>query len=627
MRKENLLLLLSLCLMALPAAGQGQKYWLTGGQNTSNTRHAASETRLSAANAGSLKLNWAFTTAGDVSATPAVDDGAVYFPDWKGNLYRVDARTGALRWRKEIREYIAPTPATAFARATPAIAGNALFIGTQQGEPKFGAYVLGINKNNGSLLWKTQVDAHPDAIVTQSAVVYGNKVYVGVASLEEATAANPFYPCCSFRGSMVCLDAGTGKILWKTYTVPEGKGFSGNAVWGSTPVIDPKRNSVYITTGNNYTVPQAILDIVAAGGTPEQVKSSIMAVDGSAENYFDAILALDLNTGKVKWSKLAIPFDAWTVACFFDGPNCPENAGPDYDFGQGPALFSVGSGAGRRELLGAGQKSGQYWVVNPDNGQEVWTTQVGPGGTLGGLQWGSAVDGKQIYTAVSNNDFTPHLMTTGPGAGTTVRGGFWAALDAATGAVVWETAAAKAPAFGPFDGAVAINTGMVTVANGVVLAGSMDAQGTMYAFNAATGEQLWSFLSGGSVNSGPAVVDGNVYWGSGYANFGFGTGNTKLYSFGLPANSAARMGPANLADPSISVYPTLATQTVKIVSKDRGNIRSIRVFDLAGRLVKELGPTGTASYELDLRAVPAGTYLVKIATLAGSTSAKVVVLR
>ncbi len=101
--------------------------------------------------------------------------------------------------------------------------------------------MLGINKNNGSLLWKTQVDNHPDAIVTQSAVVYGNKVYVGVASLEEATAANPFYPCCSFRGSMVCLDAGTGKILWKTYTAPEGKGFSGNAVWGSTPVIDPKR--------------------------------------------------------------------------------------------------------------------------------------------------------------------------------------------------------------------------------------------------------------------------------------------------------------------------------------------------------------------------------------------------
>ncbi len=167
---------------------------------------------------------------------------------------------------------------------------------------------------------------------------------------------------------------------------------------------------------------------------------------------------------------------------------------------------------------------------------------------------------------------------------------------------------------------------MVTVANGVVLAGSMDAQGTMYAFNAASGEQLWSFTSGGSVNSGAAVVDGNVYWGSGYANFGLGTGNTKLYSFGLPAGNA-RLGPANLADQAISVYPTLATQTVKIVAKDQGNIRSIRVFDLAGRLVRELGPTGADSYELDLRAVPAGTYLVKIATPAGSTSAKVVVLR
>jgi polyvinyl alcohol dehydrogenase (cytochrome) len=629
MKKENLIfLLLGLFLVPRSGAAQDQKYWLSGGQNTSNTRHAASETKLSPANAGSLKKNWEFTTAGDVSATPAVDDGAVYFPDWKGNLYRVEAKTGDLRWQKQVREYISPEIISTFARATPAVAGNALFIGTQQGNPKFGAYMLGINKVNGNLLWKTQVDAHEDAIITQSAVVYGNKVYVGVASLEEASAANPIYPCCSFRGSMVCLDAGTGKILWKTYMIPEGKGFSGNAVWGSTPVIDPKRNSVYITTGNNYTVPQVILNCVAAGGTPEQVKACIMSVDGSAQNYFDAMLALDLNTGKIKWSKLAIPFDAWTVACLFDGPNCPENAGPDYDFGQGPALFTVGSGASRRELLGAGQKSGQYWVVNPDNGADVWSTQVGPGGTLGGLQWGSAVDGKRIYTAVSNNGFEEHLMKTGPGNNTPVKGGFWAALDAATGVVVWENAATNPPPFGPYpDGAVATNTGMVTVADGVVFAGAMDDVGTMYAFNAATGQQLWSFESGGSVNSGAAVVDGNVYWGSGYANFGFGKGNNKLYSFGLPGNNAARLGLPNAADQAIAMYPTLATQTVKIVSRDRSNIRSIRVFDLAGRLVKEFGATGSASYELDLRSVPAGTYLVKITTSTSSTSTRVVVAR
>ncbi len=626
-----LLLFLSLFLLPFSAVGQDQKYWLTGGQNTSNTRNAASESKLTPANAGTLKKNWEFVTGGDVSATPSVDERSVYFPDWAGNLYRVDAKTGTERWRKQIKSYISPTIRTTFARASPAIAGNTLIIGTQQGSPKFGAYVLAINKVNGELLWKTQVDNHPDAIITQSAVVYGNKVYVGVSSQEEGSAAFiPGYQCCSFRGSMVCLDAATGKVLWQTFMTPDVDGFSGNAIWGSTPVIDPKRNAVYVTTGNNYTVPQAILDIVAQGGSSEAVRARIMNVPGSKENYFDALVAMDLSTGKVKWAKSVLPFDAWTVGCLFEGgANCPENAGPDYDFGQGPALFTVGSGASRRDLLGAGQKSGIYWVVNPDNGANVWSTQVGPGGTLGGLQWGSAVDGKQIYTAVSNNDFTGHTMTKGPGAGSQVKGGFWAALDAATGAVKWENAAANPPAFGPYpEGAVAVNTGMVTVANGVVFAGAMDAQGTMYAFNAATGEKLWSFASGGSVNSGAAVVDGNVYWGSGYTNFGLGTGNNKLYSFGLSgANAPARIGLLSESEASIRLYPTPATQVVNIISRDETNIRSIQLFDLAGRSVKEFGAVASPSYHLDLTGLAAGTYLIKVATKTSSITTKVVVGR
>jgi polyvinyl alcohol dehydrogenase (cytochrome) len=619
-------LLFILYLFVLPLLSNGQdKYWLTGGQNLSNTRNASTETKISPNNAGSLKKNWDFTTGGDVSATPAVDDGSVYFPDWAGNLYRVDAKTGALKWKSEFKAYLGSS--SAFARATPAISGNTLIIGTQLANPPSGAYVLGINKMNGNLLWKTKVDDHFAAIVTQSAVVYGNKVYVGVASQEEAFAADPNYPCCSFRGSLVCLDARTGQILWKTYMTPAGNGFSGVAVWGSTPVIDAKRNSVYITTGNNYTVPQEILDIVAVGGAADVVRTAIMGVEGSAQNYFDAIVSLDLTTGAVKWAKSVIPFDAWTVACFFDGPNCPDNAGPDYDFGQGPALFSVGSGSSKRELLGAGQKSGKYWVVNPDNGADVWQTQVGPGGTLGGLQWGSAVDGKQIYTAISNNYYMPHLMTKGPGAGSTVYGGFWAALDAATGAVTWEYAATNPPPFPPYpgastDGLVANNTGMVTVANGVVFAGAMDAVGTMYAFNAATGEKLWSFESGGSINSGAAVVDGNVYWGSGYSNFGLGTPNNKLYSFGI-SKPSAREGVE--LDQAIKTYPNPATQVMNIVSQDQSNIKSIKVYDLAGRLIKEFRAVGSPTYDLDLRTIPKGTYMVNITTSTESITKKVVV--
>ena len=638
-------LLLFICTVVFSEANaQDGKHWLMAGQNLSNTRHAASENKISASNVGTLAVKWAFTTGGDVSATPVVDGQFVYFPDWAGNLYKVDAATGIEKWRKEFKTYTGQT--FGFARASPAISGNTIVIGTQLGNPTIGAHVLGINKSTGELLWKTKVDDHFASIITQSAVIHDNKAYVGVASLEENFAADPNYPCCSFRGSLVCLDITTGQILWKTYTAPSvavaagDKGFSGNAVWGSTPVIDLKRSSVYITTGNNYTVPQAVIDCNVPGNTPDQVRTCVLAVAGSSANLFDAIVSLDMTTGAIKWTTSVIPFDAWTVACFFDGPNCPENAGPDYDFGQGPALFTTGSGANKRELLGAGQKSGIYWAVDPATGAEVWHTQVGPGGTLGGLQWGSAVDGNQIYTAISNNSYQPHTMTKGPGAGTTVNGGFWAALDAATGAVNWEYAATNPPVDIPLfppspAGAVAINTGMVTSANGVVFGAASDAVGTMYAFNAATGDKLWSFESGGSVNSGAAVVNGTVYWGSGYSNFGLGTFNNKLYAFSLPEkNETTRtsINPGKPASPditlnqTISVYPSPAKDRMKIVSNDNSNIRSVQLFDLSGRLVREFKPAASPVYQLDLSQVATGTYMINVSTTTINKSAKLIVV-
>ena len=610
---------------ALPLAkAQDKKLWLMGGQNTNNTRNASAEKKISPETAGNLVTKWAFTTAGDVSATPAVDKDAVYFPDWAGYLYSVNAETGALVWKKQISEFTGQSINRA--RATPAITGNKLIIGTQLGSPAIGAHVLGINKLTGQLLWKTKVDDHPASIITQSAVVHGNRAYVGVASLEELFAADPTYPCCSFRGSLVCLDVNTGQVLWKTYIVPQltpqpgDKGYSGGAVWGSTPVIDIKRNSVYIATGNNYTVPNAVLACVAAGGTPEQVRNCIMATPGAAQNHFDAMMSMDLTTGAVKWATSAIPFDAWTVACFFGGPNCPPNAGPDYDFGQGPALFSAGSGAQKRDLLGAGQKSGIYWALNPNNGELVWQTQVGPGGEAGGLQWGSAVDDERIYTAVSNSKFEPHTMTTGPGAGTTVKGGFWASLDAVTGARVWETAASNPPASSPPapGGTVATNQGMVTVANGVVFAGAMDAAGTMYAFNSATGEKLWSFESGGSVNSGAAVVDGIVYWGSGYTNFGLGTPNTKLYAFKV--STTVRAGesiPFTYMLGQNTPNPLYSSTEIRFQIPKEGKV-TLSIYDIRGteidRLVDETLAAGEYKTIWNATSRPAGTYIYRLSS-------------
>jgi len=509
------LLLLSGTVLAANPNGD----WPFAGADLQNTRNQDKQAKISVKTAPNLTVQWQFTTGGDVSATPAVDGTTVYVPDWAGNLYAIDRKTGQQIWTVKIAD-ITHVPGDK-ARATPALAGDKVIIGTQGTvlAPTGGAggWVLAFNKNTGALLWQTKADDHPAALITQSATVFGNRVYVGVSSLEEALAAfQPGYQL-SFRGSMLALDLNTGAIVWKTYTAPTG--YTGAAVWGSSPAIDPKRGQLYIATGNNYSVPQSVLDCVTAAGSDPVAQAACLP----ANDYFDSIMALDLKTGAVRWATRAIPYDAWTVDCipfYGDGSNCPDPAGPDYDFGQAPALFTVKDGGKGKphDLVGAGQKSGQYWALDPDTGAVQWVTQAGPGGTGGGLQWGSAVDGQRVYTANANSDLKPWPE---PSGATT---GVWSALDAATGQVLWQT---RPPNGGG-------TSGPVTTANGVVFGCSLDPQGYMYALNAATGAVLWSFASGGSCLSGAAISDGTVFWGSGYSNFGFGTPNNKVYAFSVP---------------------------------------------------------------------------------------------
>jgi polyvinyl alcohol dehydrogenase (cytochrome) len=333
-------------------------------------------------------------------------------------------------------------------------------------------------------------------------------VYVGLSSDEEISAALvPGYRCCTFRGSMVAVEAATGQIAWRTYTtLPNGGqpgGYSGVAVWGSTPVVDAARGAVYVTTGNNYSMPPGVTTI-------------------APDNHVDAVMALDLQTGAVRWSAKMQGRDAWNVSC--EGPqrrrNCPDPPGPDYDFAQGPMLFTTMTPEGPRTLLGAGQKSGIFWAFDPMTGAVAWSTVVGPGGTRGGMEWGSATDGVRIYAADANSLHKEHILPSGE----TTTNGFWSALDAATGAILWQT---------PLPGRAAASA-PVTVANGVLYGGSLARFGkTMFALDAATGAILWQFRSGGSVDSGPAVVGGTVYWGSGFSKLGQGKGNNKLYAFAL----------------------------------------------------------------------------------------------
>jgi polyvinyl alcohol dehydrogenase (cytochrome) len=491
-------------LMASVSARAGAQDWPSAGADLSNTRHQPAETWVGPANVARLQPRWVFTTGGDVSATPAVVDGAVYVPDWAGNLFKIDAASGAARWTRRIPDYTG-LPGS-FARATPAVADGTLYVGTQAGA----AWMLALDAATGELRWKTLLDAHPAATVTQSAVVHASRVYVGVASDEERFAAfRAGYRCCTFRGSVVALDATTGQVAWRAYTVPDNGGtpggYSGVAVWGSTPVVDAARGALYVTTGNNYSAP------AGADALPP-------------DNHVDAVVALDLQTGAVRWSARMQGPDAWNIACAVPWRlrRCPDPKGPDYDFAQGAMLFTAVGESGPRPLLGAGQKSGIFWALDPASGAVVWSALVGPAGTRGGLQWGSATDGARLYVADANSRRQEHTLPSGQ----TTRSGFWSALDPATGAILWQT---------PVPGRGGIVSGPVTVANGVVYGGSMARRGTnMFALDAATGAVLWSFVSGGSVNSGPAVAGGTVFWGSGYSKAAQGKANDKLYAFSVP---------------------------------------------------------------------------------------------
>jgi polyvinyl alcohol dehydrogenase (cytochrome) len=258
---------------------------------------------------------------------------------------------------------------------------------------------------------------------------------------------------------------------------------------------------VYVATGQNHTVPAGVCKTPVETGCAEP----------AADNHIDAVLALDRRTGAVVWARKTLTADAY---------NASDPTGPNYDFGSGPNLYTT---AGGRQLLGIGQKSGLYWALDPSTGRVVWKTQVGPGSTAGGIMWGSAADGRRVYTAVVNGDRVPYQIRSVTGETSVITGGSWAALDAATGRIIWQTA----------DPQGAGDAGFVTSANGVVYAGSLAADGdNMYALDAATGTIKWRFPCGGSVIAGGAVVDGSLYWGSGYF-YPAGADNDTFYAFSL----------------------------------------------------------------------------------------------
>src|SRR6266566_2892509 len=454
--------------------------WPMAGQNIYDTHFQVAEHVISPANASRLAPRWTLTTAGAVSATPTVSGGVVYVPDYGGKLWAVAAASGRVLWSRDISGYTGVSGDVS--RTSPAVYGRELILGDGWilNSSAVGARVFAVDRNTGTLVWSTQVDTDPAAVITSSPVVYRGVAYLGISSKGEAGGPG------TFRGAVIALDRGL----------------------------------LYVGTGNNYTVPAGVCT------TPGQTGCTQPA----AGDYLDSILALRLSDGAVAWADHTLDGDLWTV---------PQPSGPDFDFGAGPNLFTTRDPVtGRtRQLLGIGQKSGVYWAVDPATGKVAWQTVVGPAGNggNGGIEYGTATDGRRIYAAEGDTARIPYTLGgSGPYAGQVVTGGSWAALDPATGKILWQTP----DPHGDFD------TSFVSAANGVIYAGSLAAAGTdMYALDAATGTILWSFASGGSVTGGAAIAGGSVYWGSGYcgtACLGSApvTNNNKVYAFSLPEDRA-----------------------------------------------------------------------------------------
>jgi polyvinyl alcohol dehydrogenase (cytochrome) len=453
-----------------------------------------------------LKLKWAFGFPGrGVRGQPTVAGGRLFVASNDGRIYSLDAKSGCTYWTYK----------------SGGSARSAISVGRLPGSPaRYGAFfgddkgfAQAVNAVTGEPLWKVKVESAAGAMVTGAPVLYDGRLYVPLSSSEEMLAGYmPNYECCKFRGSVVALDAASGKLLWQTHTIAEAPkvlrktadgrnliGPAGAAIW-STPTIDVKRRLLYVTTGNSYT--------------DAETKGS------------NAVMAMSLEDGAVKWTRQQTEHDNYLLNCAKGGGNCPDVMGDDFDFGSSPILHALPDG---KQLLLAGQKSGILYALDPDrDGELLWKVRLSPGSYLGGIQWGPAADAENVYVAISD------VMTPKGGAP-----GLYA-LRAATGEKVWS---APAPAAQCSWGTMGCSNGQsaaVTSTPGAVFSGALDGHLRIYA--SKDGAVLWDYdtarsydtvngikAAGGSLDTGGAAVAGGiVYVTSGHAMLAGHAGNVLL---------------------------------------------------------------------------------------------------
>lgn len=480
-----------------PAASPSWRGWSPA---TTNTRfQPAKDAGLTAEQVPKLSLKWAFGFPDATSAwsQPTVASGRVFVGSQNGTVYSLDAKSGCIYWTFTAKSGV--RTALAFGPQQDSN-GYAVYFGDT------GANVYALDAATGRELWSRKVDEHLRARVTGSPTLYQDRLYVPVSSIEETSASQQGYECCTFRGSLNALDVKTGAVIWRTFMVPEpqaiGKNAAGVTLWGpagvgiwSAPTVDVKRGLVYAGTGNTYSAP--------------------------AQPTADAVVAFEMKTGSITWIKQLTTGDVF--GCRAGSANCGEKAGPDFDLGTPPMLTTFLDG---RDVIVVGQKSGMAFALDPDKeGATLWQYHAGEGSIWGGIQWGAAVDGDRAYFPVSD------IRTPKPGG--------LHAVGLTTGERAWYLPPQPLKC-GSGTGCSAALISAPTLIPGVLFSGSND--GALRAHSTRDGSIIWEFdtnrefetlngvrAGGGAIQGpGPTVVGGMLYLNSGYGDHLGRPGNVLL---------------------------------------------------------------------------------------------------
>ena len=493
-------------------AAQESHNWLTYSGGYSSISHSGLD-QIDPSNVGDLGLAWIFQAQSleNFTATPLVVDGVMYVTQAPNDVVAIDAKTGRVFW---VYEYIpSPDARPCCGRVNRglAILGETLFMAT------IDAQLLAIDAVNGRPIWKTAVaDPAKGYAMTLAPLVVKDTVIVGVAGGEYGV-----------RGYIAAYAAATGDEVWRFYTIP-GPGEPGHETWegdswqyGGAPVwltgsYDPELNLTYWGVGNP-----------GPDWNPEQRRGDNL--------YSDCVVALDADTGELKWYFQFTPNDAYD----YDAVQIPVLVDLETDDG---GVLKVMFWANRNGFFYAlDRATGRFLTGRPyvevnwaegldDSGRPVQTPQP-PGaitypGVQGGTNWYSPSYSPStglFYLSVWENYgsvFAPSSdadeyregqlflggrpMSPIPGAATppAIRRGHineWTeatgtgavvALDPRTGERKWK-----------FEMTDVTTSGILTTASDLLFTGGRE--GYFYAFDARDGELLWKATLGGTIHNAP----------------------------------------------------------------------------------------------------------------------------